>query len=82
MHTVQVAVPLAELTKPVGWLGSMVEVVRELKAKGVPVVGTTGIRAVEWGTLSQFSHSLDGEQLYTFRWQGERLKDNSEKELI
>ena len=30
----------------------------------------------------EFPHSLDGEQLYTFRWQGERLKDNSEKELI
>ena len=82
MHTVEVVVPLSDLTRPIGWLGTMVKVVRELKEKGVPVVGTTGIRAVEWGELSQFSKGGGGLQFYTFRWQGEKLKDNSEKELI
>ena len=78
MHTVEVVVPLSDLTRPRGWLPTMVKVVRELKEKGVPVIGTTGIRAVEWGCLTILS---DGDKC-VFGWIGKELKDNSEKELI
>ena len=78
MHTVEVVVPLSDLTRPIGWFRTMVKVVRELKEKGVPVVGTTGIRAVEWGCLTQ---TVDGDN-FVFGWIGKELKDNSEKELI
>lgn len=78
MHTVEVVVPLSDLTRPSGWLRPMAKVVRELKEKGVPVVGTTHIRAVEWGCLTQ---TVDGDNC-VFGWVGKELKDNSEKELI
>lgn len=78
MHTVEVVVPLSDLTRPRAWLTTMIKVVRELKEKGVPVIGTTGIRAVEWGCLTQ---TVDGDNC-VFRWTGKELKDNSEKELI
>ena len=84
MHTIEVVVPLSDLTRPIGWFRTMVRVVRELKEKGVPVVGTTGIRAVEWGTLEQHIgvFESDSDAMYVFRWTGKVLKDNSEKELI
>lgn len=82
MHTVEVVVPLSDLTRPRAWLTTMIKVVRELKEKGVPVIGTTGIRAVEWGTLEQYPDHSDDVERYVFKWTGKELKDNSEKELI
>ena len=53
-----------------------------VKRQGVPVIGKVAIRYVEWGKLTQFEFRLNGTPYYTFRWEGEVLKADSESDLI
>ena len=82
MHTVEVSVPLENLATQRGWFAGNRHVISELKRQGVPVIGKVAIRYVEWGKLTQFTFQLNGIPNYTFRWEGEVLKDNSESDLI